>query len=163
MDTHRDIFFNCIADIKYTAIYGGMVASRLDRIGIVIDSFLAFVLSGAFCSFWIWQGHPKTIATIMLVAAFLQMLSGKFSLCAKAARIRAACKLLNSLYIEARDKWRGLDMSNAPDEEYQKCSAYFDAREKDLTDMADADIVHFEGIRSKASAIMESQLKFDFH
>ena len=160
--SHRDVFFKGISDIKFTAIYGSLLAKRFSFLGNFIDVLIGFVLSGSFCSFWLWQGHAKMLGAVMLLASFLQMFMGRYGLMAKAGRIGDASKLLNSLYLEARDKWYALEHSDAPDEEYQKCAAHFAARSKEIIDLADADVSNNESIREEASLIMETQMKFDF-
>ena len=160
--SHRDIFFRCITDIKFTAIYGNLWAKRLSKIGNFIDVLIGFILSASFCSLWIWQGHEKMLGGIMLLASFAQMLMGRYGLMTKAGRIYDACRLLENLYLEARDKWNSLEQSDASDGEYQKCAAYFASRMKEITALADADVSNCESIREKASSVMESQIKFDF-
>ena len=65
--TQRDWFFFVIRDIKYAAAYGGIYANRLEKISGIIDCLILFLMSGAFSSFWLWEGHERLFGCILLL------------------------------------------------------------------------------------------------
>ncbi|MBR4674815.1 MAG: hypothetical protein IKP00_10150 [Victivallales bacterium] len=161
----RDRLFGIICGIKYTAIYGDLYARRIERLNLFATAFLAFAFSGTFCSFWLWQEHSKSLATVMLGVTLLNMLHTRRGFDKQAMRIRIACGLLDSLYGEAVKVWNDVD-KNSKDDNYVGYSDAADTlrdRENQCTAIANPDVRNDDKLVSRATELMKSQIKYDFN
>jgi len=155
----RDRLFRVICGIKYTAIYGGLYVRRLEARDAVASALLGFAMSGAFCSFWVWEGHARVLAGVMLAVSLLQMLHARLGLGVRAARIRAACGLLESLYREGARMWRDAEESGDAGA-YAAAADALEAREGELTAIGGTDVRNDDRLVAEATELMESQVKF---
>ena len=160
--TPRDRLFRIICDVKYTAIYGRLYSRRIERLNILATAFLAFAFSGTFCTFWIWQGHAKMLAGVMLVVSLLQMLYTRRGYDKQAMRMSIACGLLESLYRDAMKLWQEAE-AREDDSGYVGAAAELKAREAEITAIADNDVKNNEKDVAEATDLMNSQVKYDFN
>ena len=160
--TQRDMLFDIICDIKYAAIYGFQYADRMSRVNMVVNAALAFVFSGAFCSFWLWEGHARTLAAVMLAASLLQMLSVQFGLDKMVTRIRTASQLLSDLYDDALFLWNDAE-AKGRDGDYRRAAEHLGRMRGRFIAIANKDVGSDDRCARVATELMNSHVKSDFN
>lgn len=161
--TQRDILFRRICDIKYTVLIGNLYANRLEMISNIIDTVVLFIMSSAFSSFWLWEGHSKLLGGIMLIAVFAQIATSRFGLQLKAKRIKIISILLHSLYGSVKQKWFALERARAKDDEYGLLEDEIDALERLYISLVDSDVKRVKKFEEIATNLMNEQVSADFH